>query len=198
MTESGGREHIVDVAARRFSQKGYKGVSIRDIAQACGVTNAALYYHFKNKEDLYLAVLRHNHGKVMHSVAEAVDAGHDLPARLNELVRRYAQAMCGQRQSFQAVRRDLSNMDNARAGRLFGEIRADFMRPIQHVIERGQADGQIVAGDSLLFARLLHGMIVALTFEGKLGRQNRLTTDEADAVVDVFLNGVGHRAKRKA
>src|SRR3990170_83922 len=198
MTESGGREHIVDVAARLFSQKGYKGVSIRDIAQACGVTNAALYYHFKNKEDLYLAVLRHNHGKVMLSVAEAVDAGRDLPTRLKQLVLRYAQAMCGQRQSFQAVRRDLSNIDNARAGKLFGEIRADFMRPIQQAIETGQADGQIVAGDSLLFARLLHGMIVALTFEGKLGRQNRLTMDETEAVVNVFLNGVGNRVKRKA
>ncbi|OGO39999.1 MAG: hypothetical protein A2Z03_09115 [Chloroflexi bacterium RBG_16_56_8] len=196
--DHGGRESIVEVSARLFSQKGYKGVSIRDIAQACGVTNAALYYHFKNKEDLYLAVLRHNHGKVMHSVAEAVDASRDLPSRLKALVLRYAQAMCGQRQSFQAVRRDLSNIDNARAGKLFGEIRAGFMRPIQQVIETGQADGQIVAGDSLLFARLLHGMIVALTFEGKLGRQNRLTTDEADAVVGVFLNGVGRRVKRKA
>ena len=190
--ETGARESILDTAARLFSQKGYSGVSIRDIAQACRLTNAALYYHFKNKEDLYLAVLHRDHQKVMRSVVgDPPQAGGDLAARLRQLVLRYAGAMCGQRQSFQTLRRDLAHIDHARAGRLLGEIRADFMRPIQQLIEAGQAEGRIAAGDARLLARLLHGMIIALTFEGPSGRQPRLAPAEADALVDVFLNGVG-------
>ncbi|HLF25305.1 MAG TPA: TetR/AcrR family transcriptional regulator [Anaerolineae bacterium] len=193
--EAGGREVILDFAAKLFNQKGYTGVSIRDIAQACGMTNAALYYHFKNKEDLYLAVVRCDHEKVMASIAEAVAPTGDLRQRLKQLVVRYADVMCGQRQSFQTLRHDLAHMDKARAGKLFGEIRADFMRPIQQVIETAQAAGQLVAGDSRLYARLLHGMIIAMTFEGKaLGRPVRVTAEDVDVAVDVFLKGVAREA----
>ncbi len=50
-SDSSGREVIIETSAKLFNQQGYTGVSIRDIAQACGVTNAALYYHFKNKDE---------------------------------------------------------------------------------------------------------------------------------------------------
>lgn len=193
-----GRDAIVETAGRLFSQKGYQGVSIRDIAQACHMTNAALYYHFKNKPELFLAVMRRYQEKVMASINEAVATHGELSERLKRLVLGYANILCGQRQSFQTLRRDLSNIDSTRAGRLFGAIHSDFMRPLQQVIELGQSNGQIVAIDARLLARMLHGMIIALTFEGKFRRQNRLTAGEADAVVDVFLNGVGRRAKRKA
>ncbi|HJW84251.1 MAG TPA: TetR/AcrR family transcriptional regulator [Anaerolineae bacterium] len=187
--ETSGREFIVDTAARLFSQKGYAGVSIRDIAQACRLTNAALYYHFKNKEDLYLAALRRHHEQIARRLAETVEPQGDLPARLRQLVRSYAEVMCGQRQSFQTLRRDLAHIDDARARKLLGEMHADFMRPIQQLIEAGQADGQIVAGDARLLARLLHGMIIALTFEGA-GRPPRLSAGETQTLVDVFLHGV--------
>ena len=41
-SDGGGRDAILDTSAKLFSQHDYNGVSIRDIAQACGMTNAAL------------------------------------------------------------------------------------------------------------------------------------------------------------
>ena len=190
--EARGRASILDTAAKLFSQKGYRGVSIRDIAQACGMTNAALYYHFENKEDLYLAVLRRSHEKIMASIAARGNGDRDLRARLKRLVLAYADVMCEQRQSFHSMRRDLASVDSARAGKLFGEMRSTFMRPIVDVIESGQADGTIARGDARVYARLLHGMIIALTFEGP-GRHQRLTPAEADVLVDVFLDGAGRK-----
>jgi AcrR family transcriptional regulator len=189
--EQRGRAFILEAAARLFSQKGLTGVSIRDIAHACGLTNAALYYHFKNKDDLFLAVMCHNHEKVMAALGEPPGPGSDFRERLKQLVLRYGEVMCRQRQSYQTVRRDIAQLGDARAGRLFGEMRADFLRPIRRLIESGQTEGQIAAGDANLMARLLSGLIIAMTFEGKPGRQPRVTPDEADAVVHVFLDGVG-------
>jgi AcrR family transcriptional regulator len=188
-----GREFILETAAKLFSQTDYKGVSIRDIAQACGMTNAALYYHFKNKDDLYLAVMQFNHDRMMASVAEEVSVAGDLRDRLRRLVNRYASIMCDQHQSFWSMRRDLRHIDDVRAGKLFGGMRTDFMRPLQQLIEDGQARGQIVPGDVTLYARLLHGLIIALTFESKSNRHGKVTPDEIDTVVDVFLNGVSKR-----
>ena len=187
--DAGGRETILATSARLFSAKGYTGVSIRDIAQACGVTNAALYYHFKNKEDLYLAVWRHNHEKVMASLAEGVGSGGDVRARLKRLVLRYAQVMCEQRQSFHSMRRDMAHIDDARAGRQFGEMRADYMRPIQRLVEAGQAERAIRPCDPQRLARLLHGMILALVFEGGPARPTKVKPDDVDLLVSIFLDG---------
>src|SRR4051812_28777775 len=60
----GGDEHerdetadlIVQAARRLFMAHGYRAVSTRQVAEAVGLTQPALYYHFATKEELYVAV----------------------------------------------------------------------------------------------------------------------------------------------
>jgi len=47
------RQHILDVAMRLFSRQGVSSTSLAEIAQAAGVTRGAIYWHFKNKSDLF-------------------------------------------------------------------------------------------------------------------------------------------------
>lgn len=52
------RELILDAAERRFAERGYAGVAVREIAADAGLKNqASLYHHFKNKRAIYEAVL---------------------------------------------------------------------------------------------------------------------------------------------
>jgi AcrR family transcriptional regulator len=67
------RERILDVALDLFNQRGYEGTSLREIAERLGVTKAALYYHFKSKEEILLALhLR------LHALGQDVIARFDL------------------------------------------------------------------------------------------------------------------------
>jgi AcrR family transcriptional regulator len=50
------REHIVDSAERVFRQKGYDGTTLPAVAEAAGYNRRTLYFYFRNKEELYLAV----------------------------------------------------------------------------------------------------------------------------------------------
>jgi AcrR family transcriptional regulator len=52
------REHIRSVALELFSEKGYDKSSLREIAERLGVTKAALYYHFKTKEEILASIVR--------------------------------------------------------------------------------------------------------------------------------------------
>jgi len=54
--ESGIRERILRESVRLFSEKGYHGASMRDIAAAAECSLPMLYYYFKNKEELFYAV----------------------------------------------------------------------------------------------------------------------------------------------
>jgi AcrR family transcriptional regulator len=51
-----GKERILDAAERLFAQRGYYGVSLRDITQAAGVDVALVGYHFGGKRELFTAV----------------------------------------------------------------------------------------------------------------------------------------------
>src|SRR5436190_24207156 len=46
------RERIQAIALELFAEQGYEKTSLREIAERLGVTKAALYYHFKSKEDI--------------------------------------------------------------------------------------------------------------------------------------------------
>jgi len=54
------RDRIVEVALRLFSERGTSAVSVREVADAAGVTVPGLYYHFASKADLIREVYRAN------------------------------------------------------------------------------------------------------------------------------------------
>ena len=55
--ESAGKEALLDAGRALFLEHGYVAVSMQQIAETAGMTKGAPYYHFKNKEDLFLTVL---------------------------------------------------------------------------------------------------------------------------------------------
>lgn len=88
----GTRARIQDVAVELFTEQGYEKTSLREIAERLGVTKAALYYHFKSKEEILSSLLE--------DLVEALDAlvawsrtQQPGPALRRELVRRYADAL---------------------------------------------------------------------------------------------------------
>jgi len=53
------KARMLKAAAKCFNQKGYSGTSLRNVADVLGLTNAALYYYVRNKEELvYLCYVR--------------------------------------------------------------------------------------------------------------------------------------------
>jgi AcrR family transcriptional regulator len=51
------RTRIQEVALRLFTERGYEATSLREIAEELGVTKAALYYHFKTKDDIVTSLV---------------------------------------------------------------------------------------------------------------------------------------------
>jgi len=51
------KETILRVATKLFSEKGYRNTTVAELAQLTGVAEGTIFYHFKNKEGLFLAIL---------------------------------------------------------------------------------------------------------------------------------------------
>lgn len=51
------RDQIINIAAQLFSQKGFNGTTTKEIAEHAGVSEAIIFRHFQNKQELYSAIL---------------------------------------------------------------------------------------------------------------------------------------------
>ncbi|WP_280391116.1 TetR/AcrR family transcriptional regulator [Nocardia wallacei] len=96
------KDAIRDAAIRLFSSKGFDHASLREVADAVGITKASLYYHYASKKDLLLAIIEPIFDDLNAVVAELdrVPYGPDtvrevLTRQLHALLRhRTAGAMC--------------------------------------------------------------------------------------------------------
>jgi AcrR family transcriptional regulator len=90
--ESTTREAILDAAERRFAERGFEGVSVREIAADAGLKNqASLYHHFEHKQAIYEAVLARAVELLVTVVEESARSGSlrasDAAARADGLSR---------------------------------------------------------------------------------------------------------------
>lgn len=83
---AGKRGEILAEAIRTIGERGYYGFAVQDLAARCGLTTAGLLYHFRTKEELFLAVLAERDERAEASLMRLVGAiwpespqGHDVP-----------------------------------------------------------------------------------------------------------------------
>ncbi len=65
-------QRILNQAMRIFLEKGYHGTSIDEITKAAGLTKGALYWHFKNKEDLLRRIIDEHEERFLDGMIKAV------------------------------------------------------------------------------------------------------------------------------
>lgn len=85
----GTRGRIQQIAIELFTENGYEATSLREIAERLGVTKAALYYHFKTKDEIVESLI----GDQIARIDELIDWGREQPPTLDtrrEFVRRYS------------------------------------------------------------------------------------------------------------
>ena len=83
--QSGGRARILQVARAAFVERGYADVSMQDIAGAARLTKAGIYYHFKDKLDLFEAVVIAEMERLHQGVSEQLAPGPPLRSQLERV-----------------------------------------------------------------------------------------------------------------
>ncbi|MFH8260682.1 TetR/AcrR family transcriptional regulator [Streptomyces roseolus] len=113
MARGNTRQRIQDVALELFAEQGYEKTSLREIAERLDVTKAALYYHFKTKEDIIVGIFQDLTRPMDELLAWAAGQPHTLDTK-REILRRYQLCLLAAAPLFrfmhenQATVRDLS------------------------------------------------------------------------------------------
>lgn len=172
------RPAIVQVATSLFAARGIDGVSIRDIAEAAGVREAAIYRHFASKEELAREIFVSWYGWYCAELQRIVNGSASMLEQLREIVRH----------EFAAA------TDHSHAFVYFCENEARFAhdlptgiisarRSFTAFIKAGQARGEVRMASPELLADMLNGALcaVALTWL-QAGRRQKLEAQLAEVV----------------
>ncbi|MDH6544329.1 TetR/AcrR family transcriptional regulator [Streptomyces lavendulae] len=103
------RQRIQDVALELFAEQGYEKTSLREIAERLDVTKAALYYHFKTKEDIIISVFEDS----TRPIDELIEWAQGQPRTLEtkrEVLRRYSEAMASGAQLYRFMQENQATM----------------------------------------------------------------------------------------
>jgi len=100
------RTRIVAAAVKAFAEKGFEGASTREIAQAAGVEQGLLTYHFPNKDELWRAAADRIFGVLRQGVGERVallEEDGDPDERSREAIREYVRTMAANPEFFRFI-----------------------------------------------------------------------------------------------
>jgi AcrR family transcriptional regulator len=94
------RDRILDVALDLFTEQGFDGTSLREIAERLNVTKAALYYHFESKDDILLALHMRLHEFGREALIKMAKQEPVTLTQWGELLDEVVDAMLAQRKLF--------------------------------------------------------------------------------------------------
>jgi AcrR family transcriptional regulator len=189
----GGPERILAAAFTCFSRYGYKRVSLEQIAQETGISRAALYLHFRNKEDLFRALAR----RLLEEAHAAAEAAAASPAPIAERLQAILDAKFGgifERVWNSPHAAEILDENGKQCGDVLLDFRKRFLRVLRGVLAEAEATGEIDlaaaglgAGEA---AELLVDCVKGLEAAGASppGFRRRLAR-----LVRVFIAGLGER-----
>lgn len=157
------RADVLAAARKVFALRGFSGTSVREVAEAARVNKAMIYYYFKDKEDLYRAVLSDSFAAMKDIWEHDVFKGN-APARLK--IQKYIEGFI----SFQHKNEDLRKIlamefstagaksDNLKwiAKRYFAKNHAFLIK----ILEAGMQSGELKRVNPLMAVVALIGMII--------------------------------------
>ncbi|MFF8728801.1 TetR/AcrR family transcriptional regulator [Streptomyces sp. NPDC015171] len=170
------RQRIQDVALELFAEQGYEKTSLREIAERLDVTKAALYYHFKTKEEIIVSLFE----DLTKPIEDLIEWGRQQPHTLEtkrEIVCRYSQALAGAEPLFRFMQENQATVRELRIGDTFKDrmrgLRAILINPEAQLVDQ-------VRSLSAMFT--LHaGMFVMQDLEGDPEKKR-------EAVLEVALD----------
>ncbi len=195
LTAAERRASIVAAAIHLFSARGFRGVTTRELAKACGVSEPVLYEHFADKQELYCAILE-----------EACNDGDTVAMRIDEAFASNLEAPAFFRALAESIIKLLDKNPNytrlilfsALEGHSLAELHFEHrMKPFYGMLTRRIRDyiaaGSLNPCDPSVAARAFIGMvnqyvIFDLHFGFSIAKTSRKKV--INGMVDIFLNGV--------
>jgi AcrR family transcriptional regulator len=185
-------QQILSTANRLFIEQGYHGLSMRQISEALNVSKAALYYYFKDKEELYLAVLE-TYLDEMRIILDQILAESTSST---EKIRRFVEYILTQPTEQRAIIRLASQemgQVSAPTRQAFKQIYYQkFIGKIETILKTGMEQGELKPIKPEIATWTLLGMMYPYFYPSHAGNVT-LSEETIQDIITVYLEGMINR-----
>ena len=185
------RELILRAAVRTFADRGFFGAQVADVARAAGVAAGTVYLYFRGKDDLLVSIFERTMREAI-TEGKAALAGAPSPLeRLRRIAHLHLERLGRDRATavvFQVELRQSTKFMEQFSSSLL----RDYLGIIRDVIAEGQAAGVFRRTlNPTLAAKIFFGALDEMATNWVLSRRRYALAADADAIVDLFVNGIG-------
>ncbi|QNM95833.1 TetR/AcrR family transcriptional regulator [Chitinimonas koreensis] len=179
------RAELITAASRLFKEQGYERTTVRDLAQAVGMQSGSLFYHFRTKEEMLVAVMAAGIGDLTDRLEDALAAAKTPLDRLRTVFRVHLDTLLGDDKGALSVLlyEWPSLSDKARTELI--KLRDAYERDWQQVLDEAAAAGLVHQDTRLLRKLLLGGLHWTIMWYRRDGSQS--PSELADRMLDLVL-----------
>ena len=187
------RERILAAAERIFARHGFFAAKVSDVAKEAGVADGTIYLYFKNKDDLLVSIFdRSMRGAIAEGQAMAGDVSDP-----RERLRRFAAlhlGRLGRDRNLAVVFQVELRQSTKFMERFSSTLLRDYLGLIRDAIADGQRAGTFRADiNATVAAKMFFGALDEMATNWILSRRRYSLEADADAIVDLFVNGARAR-----
>lgn len=181
-------QHILQHAARVFSEKGYEGASIRDISRATDVSLSGLYYYFESKQKLLYLIQIHAFRSILEQLEEVVEGVQEPEERLKLFVRNHIAYFLSHPHEMKVLAHEDSVLGEPYRKEV-AEIKRRYYELARGIFEDLHRRGHAAAVNPRVAVLSLYGMMnwVYKWYNAKVDPR---AEELAEAMATIFLNGV--------
>lgn len=188
------REHILEVARKEFFNKGYGAASINTIVDAADVTKPTVYYHFKNKEGLFKALVEESFERMFETRRTALDENLSIEKQIAQVIASDFDFCLKQPELVRFLLSQTFNLPGESDNDLT-EIHYRDYEFFRQLIERGNESGELNCKDTISAALALQGIIDIniVSFLKMNHEKDFLSPKRAREITKMFLSGINEK-----
>jgi TetR/AcrR family fatty acid metabolism transcriptional regulator len=187
------REAILRAATHVFAAKGFFQSQVADVARAAGVAAGTVYLYFRSKDDLLTSLFERTMKEALAAGRAALEGVADPRERLSRIARLHLERL--------GRDRDLAvvfQVELRQSTKFMERLSSTYLRDYLGMIRETIADGQRTRHfrhdmNPTIAAKVFFGALDEMATNWILSSRRYSLASEADAVVDLFIGGVGAR-----
>jgi AcrR family transcriptional regulator len=180
---------LLRIACRFFARYGYKGTSLRDIAQEAQITKAALYYHFPNKNTLYERIVLEGLRVLVEEVTEATSRAPTALEKVRTFMLTTARIYVRDPDLWTAGSNAFWVDEDSVPRKSAIELRDRYEKLLRACIAQGVESGELKPVDPAIAGRMVLSMVNGLSRWFRPG--GKLTIDQVvEQYIELLLGGL--------
>ena len=183
-------QKIIEAAVRVFAREGYYNSRVSDIAREAGIAAGTIYLYFRTKDDILVTLFRDKMAEFVGALRKAIAGEPDAASKVRRLVSLHFSMLEENPDLAEVVQVELRQGQKFFRGASSQEIGAYFAL-IGSVLEEGVAQGRFRSDLPVKVAtKMLFGAMDQMATSWVLGKRGYQLVATADAVAEIFLQGV--------